>query len=940
MIRAIRTDNNGCPYCHGTKIKREESFGALHPDLVAEWSPKNKFSPFEITENSKKDVEWVCVKGHTWAASVATRSQGYGYCRECFPFGKVIKSFADVHSDLRKYYSDKNSTPFDAHSQREYTHAIWTCDEEHEFDDTFFAIDTRGVRCPFCSGREIISGYNDFKTLYPEYARDYDEVKNALPANKISPKNSDMETFWRCKEGHSFQRSVRTHIVWRGFCPVCSRHVLVPGVNDLLTAYPRISDIWDYDRNGRGPEEIYNSNSKHHAFVCDKGHHYSATIQQVVDNDFSCLICDNIKFDAGINSLAVLKPELAKEWSPNNTRGADTVRPTDRMSALWKCPDCVGEYSTAIWDRDIGDESCPYCANRKILPKLNDLRTTHPDLVSEWSPNNDKVPERYWKKSSEYVKWICHVCHGEYSAIIKNREYNDYACPYCNRGELLTGFNDLATTDKQLASEWSPNNDRGPDTVCHSYWLTVKWICPDCGGEYSSPIKDREVGDDACPYCNRKSVLSGFNDLATVDPALAAEWSPNNERTPDSVRRDARLTVRWICPDCGGEYSAKIADREVGDEACPYCNRGDLLAGLNDLVTTDPELAKEWSLNNDKPASSVRRNYVYRALWVCADCGSDYRASVCDREIGDKLCPYCYGSWVKAGYNDLATTHPDLASEWSPSNEVDISMIKKETWCNALWICPDCGGEYRAFVKEREVGGKSCPYCYGRSALKGVSDLATVKPELVKEWSPNNSRTPDAVRWDIKTYYLWICPTCNQEYSARVCEREIGDEACPYCADKSTLSGYNDLATVDPALAVEWSPSNDRATDEVRRNQKLVGLWICPTCHGEYSARIVDCEIGDEACPYCADKKALPGFNSFMVRQKDLMAEWSEVENFLIEIDPDSVLDNDRRLVWWQCKDCGKKYMLSIYDRLLKQKRGHSSCPFCNGRRTKLVHYI
>jgi len=53
-----------------------------------------------------------------------------------------------------------------------------------------------------------------------------------------------------------------------------------------------------------------------------------------------------------------------------------------------------------------------------------------------------------------------------------------------------------------------------------------------------------------------------------------------------------------------------------------------------------------------------------------------------------------------------------------------------------------------------------------------------------------------------------------------------------------------------------------------------------------------------------------------------------------------SVLDNDRRLVWWQCKDCGKKYILSIYDRLLKQKRGHSSCPFCNGRRIKLVHYI
>ena len=252
MIRSIRTDNNGCPYCHGTKVIQEESFGALHPDLVVEWSPRNKNSPFEITETTKKEVEWVCSKGHTWMAIVGTRSAGYGYCRDCFPFGKAIKSFAEVHQDLRKYYSDKNSTPFDAHSQREHTHAFWTCDKEHEFDDTFFAIDSRGFRCPFCSGREIISNFNDFMTLYPEYARDYDEVRNALPANKISPKNSDMEIFWRCRKGHSFQRSVRTHIISRGICPVCSRYVLVPGANDLLTAYPRIADIWDYDRNGRG----------------------------------------------------------------------------------------------------------------------------------------------------------------------------------------------------------------------------------------------------------------------------------------------------------------------------------------------------------------------------------------------------------------------------------------------------------------------------------------------------------------------------------------------------------------------------------------------------------------------------------------------------------------------------------------------------------------
>ena len=29
-------------------------------------------------------------------------------------------------------------------------------------------------------------------------------------------------------------------------------------------------------------------------------------------------------------------------------------------------------------------------------------------------------------------------------------------------------------------------------------------------------------------------------------------------------------------------------------------------------------------------------------------------------------CPYCSGRKVLAGYNDLATTHPDIAAMWHP----------------------------------------------------------------------------------------------------------------------------------------------------------------------------------------------------------------------------------------------------------------------------------
>ena len=38
-VRRRAVDGNGCPYCSGLRVLREESFAALHPDIVAEWHP-------------------------------------------------------------------------------------------------------------------------------------------------------------------------------------------------------------------------------------------------------------------------------------------------------------------------------------------------------------------------------------------------------------------------------------------------------------------------------------------------------------------------------------------------------------------------------------------------------------------------------------------------------------------------------------------------------------------------------------------------------------------------------------------------------------------------------------------------------------------------------------------------------------------------------------
>lgn len=91
------------------------------------------------------------------------------------------------------------------------------------------------------------------------------------------------------------------------------------------------------------------------------------------------------------------------------------------------------------------------------------------------------------------------------------------------------------------------------------------------------------------------------------------------------------------------------------------------------------------------------------------------------------------------GQNDLATVNPDLASEWHPTKNGNLSptQITAGTSKKVWWMCSE-GHEWEAAVSSR-CGGIGCPYCSGKRAIAGISDLATVNPKLAAEWHPTKN---------------------------------------------------------------------------------------------------------------------------------------------------------------------------------------------------------
>lgn len=77
---------------------------------------------------------------------------------------------------------------------------------------------------------------------------------------------------------------------------------------------------------------------------------------------------------------------------------------------------------------------------------------------------------------------------------------------------------------------------------------------------------------------------------------------------------------------------------------------------------------------------------------------------------------------------------------------------------------------------------------------------------------------------------------------------------------------------------------------------------------------------GDNICPYCNNKKVLPGYNTFKKKYPELISEWDYTNNYLI-CDPDKILKNYDKNVWWICNNCGSRYLMSPKRRVLLQKR-------------------
>lgn len=199
------------------------------------------------------------------------------------------------------------------------------------------------------------------------------------------------------------------------------------------------------------------------------------------------------------------------------------------------------------------------------------------------------------------------------------------------------------------------------------------------------------------------------------------------------------------------------------------------------------------------------------------------------------------------------------------------------------------------------------------------------KQQLLDEWDDarNLPLTPQTVTYGSRIAAWWRC-RYGHSWSAAIYTRTEG-AACPYCAGRRVLPGFNDLASQAPTVAAEWdAEKNGRLTPQSvtpTSNRKV--WWRCEKGHS-YQAVIASRTTGS-GCPYCAGRRVLPGFNDLATLEPRVAAEWHPTLNGTLT--PQMVTAGSRKKVWWQGQ-CGHVWCAVIFSRAGKQ---HCGCPVCSG---------
>ena len=413
---------------------------------------------------------------------------------------------------------------------------------------------------------------------------------------------------------------------------------------------------------------------------CSKkpNHYWIASVKSRVFANGNCSMCRSLYIVHGINDLSTSNPDLYSQIDhvKNTMDGIDSTRlaPSSNKNVWWKCgKNRRHSWKATVNSRDNNQTGCGVCNNSVIIPGVNDISISHPKIFRqihiqknlEFSIEINRLAFGSKKK----VWWKCDKYPNHYwLSSVSDRTIKGNGCAMCSGHYIVPGINDLSMTNPMLYSQLNHemNARYGIDSSKLSSFTHTKlwWKCSKQVSHYWLDSVGHRAGLRGCAMCAGKYVVHGINDISAKNPKLYSEIHPTKNLGIDTkiISVNSNRSIWWLC-DLKHEWKAAPYSRNNGS-SCPYCRNKKILAGFNDLLTTNPLLASEWNYLRNQPLGpdQFSAGSSVKVWWICKD-NHEWQAVISNRNNGH-CCPKCSEAQTskiqQAFYKALAVKIPDL----------------------------------------------------------------------------------------------------------------------------------------------------------------------------------------------------------------------------------------------------------------------------------------
>jgi len=236
-----------------------------------------------------------------------------------------------------------------------------------------------GSGCPYCSGNQLLKGFNDLAFVKPEIVGEWSDKNLPLQPDMVLPCSNKI-VWWKCFRGHEWSARISDRYHGSG-CPYCEGHLLYKGFNDLASNYPYLAVEWSEKNAPRGADDVFPKSRENVWWKCRVcGHEWKAVIDKRVKGA-GCPVCDEKFVKSGVNDLGTTDPEILMEWDYDRNTTIDPEKINrNSLRVVWWRGKCGHRWRAKVADRVLDHEPCHIC--------LKGFKRAFPDLLLRYYARN------------------------------------------------------------------------------------------------------------------------------------------------------------------------------------------------------------------------------------------------------------------------------------------------------------------------------------------------------------------------------------------------------------------------------------------------------------------------------------------------------------------------------------------------------------------------